>query len=231
VSVVVGVTLGHLQVGQRWVDGADTDYSRAVVAAGGVPVLIPGDPSAAEVVGRVDALLLSGGGDVDPARYGEKASSLCGGIDTERDRAELAVVGAALDASLPVLGICRGLQLLNVALGGSLQQHILGVTDIPHLTFSPRHHLAHEVRLEPDSQLATVMGGECVEVNSIHHQAIERLARCLRPVGYAHDGLIEAVEWPGKPVLAVQWHPENLTDRPQHLALFRWLTRAAGGQR
>jgi putative glutamine amidotransferase len=175
--------------------------------------------------------LLSGGGDVDPAVYGEKTSSLCGGVDRERDRAELALVRAGLEASLPVLGICRGLQLLNVALGGSLQQHILGVTDIPHLTFSPRHHLAHQVRLEPGSQLAAVMGGDCVEVNSIHHQAIERLAPVLRPVGYAPDGLIEAVEWPGRPVLGVQWHPENLVDRPPHLALFRWLTHAAARER
>lgn len=229
---VVGVTTGRLQLGDRISDGTQRDYSAAVTQAGGLPLLVPSVPEvpAEEVAGHLDALLLTGGGDVDPARYGEPARPETSGVDPDRDQVELALLDACRDRALPVLGICRGCQLLNVAFGGSLVQELATVSERPHLVLGSRHTISHELQLEPDSGLRRVAGTDRLGVNSIHHQGIDRLGQALRAVARAEDGLVEGIEDADGSVLGVQWHPENLLDdAPSHLGLFRWLVQAAGG--
>ena len=212
------------------------DYPEAVLRAGGLPVMLPltAEESAWEtMLNRVDGLLLSGGGDIDPALYGEERLPECGEAIALRDRMELALCRLALQRDLPLLGVCRGLQTLNVALGGSLYQDI-GVQygrQIVH----PRHDMArekvHGVRVEKGSRLYAVTGLTAFQVNSRHHQAVKALGRGLTASAWAEDGLIEAVEMPEKKfALAVQWHPEALSDRyPEAHALFRAFVEACEG--
>lgn len=199
-------------------------YVEQVTRAGGQPVILPpaGDP--ASVVGRLDGLIVAGGGDIDPARYGEAAHEQVGYVRKFRDDAEFGLMQAALEAQLPFLGICRGLQVLNVALGGSLHQHLPDV--VGHKEHSPAPgtfgHLP--IHPEPGTHLAKVLGDAPVTVPHYHHQAIDRLAPGLTVTARATDGTIEAVELDGHPfTLAVQWHPEAAEDA----ALFHALTAAA----
>lgn len=226
---LIGVTVGRMPSGNRVMDGADRDYSRAVQRAGGAPVLIPAtsgtDPAA--VTGRLDGLVLSGGGDVDPRNYGCAPSAATGGVDPDRDEAEFQILHAALGRGVPVLGICRGCQVVNVAMGGTLHQHLPDVTDLQHLRREPRDWISHTVGVEPSSRLHKVVGSDEIEVNSIHHQSIARLADSLRIVACAPDGVVEAVEDPDRELLAVQWHPESLVPAEPHLALFEWLVGSA----
>ena len=226
---LIGVSVGHLPSGNRSIDGADREYSRAVQLAGGAPVLLPATTGTdvGALVSRIDGLLLSGGGDVDPAAYGAERLPQTGGVDPQRDEVEFSLLAAALDRGLPVLGVCRGCQVINVALGGSLHQHVPDLTPLEHLRRDPRDRISHTVAVEKGSLLHEVVGREEVEVNSIHHQAVDRLARPLRAVACAPDGIVEAVEDPSRPLLGVQWHPESLVPADAHLALFEWLTRAA----
>ncbi len=151
----------------------------------------------------LDGLLLAGGSDVDPARYGVTRGSRTGPPDSERDRLEAALVAEALERDLPVLAICRGLQLLNVALGGTLVQHVEGHQ-------LPDGEAGHPVAIVPGSRLQEILGVEEYSVNSRHHQCADRLAGGLEVAARAPDGVIEALELPGKSfVLAVQWHPED----------------------
>jgi putative glutamine amidotransferase len=230
---LIGVSVGHFPSGSRVLDGADREYGRAVQQAGGAPVLIPAtaDYPLQAVVDRIDGLLLTGGGDVAPEVYGGPSSPECGGVDPERDGVEAALVAAALRRRIPVLGICRGCQLLNAVLGGTLHQHLPAVTGLDHLHPEPRNCLVHSVTIDQDSLLRQVVGTAGLEVNSIHHQAIDRVAEGLRPVACAPDGVIEAVEDPGRSILAVQWHPESLVPDGPQLELFRWLTGAAREER
>ena len=205
--------------------GGGQGYFRAIERAGGVPLMLP--PIAAvvdrlhQLVRRVDALVLHGGGDVDPRRYGEEPSAeQLYGIVPEHDEVELAIVRAALAADLPVLAICRGMQVLNVALGGTLLQDI-GRED---------HWMCHRtVSLSPGSKLAKAVGDTSVQGHHVHHQSIARIGAGLTLVGSASDGTPEAVElddagW----VVAVQWHPEDTADTdPQQQALFDELIRQA----
>ena len=227
-SPLIGISVGRLRSGDRVVDGADRDYSRAVQLAGGTPVLLPStsitDPGM--LIGRVDGLLLSGGGDVEPARYGASPVAATGGVNAVRDEAEIRMLAAALDRGIPVLGVCRGCQVINVALGGTLHQHLPDVTPAAHLRAEPRDSISHTVAPERGSRLRRVVGRDELEVNSIHHQAIDRPASSLHVVARAPDGIIEAVEDPARELLAVQWHPECLVTAEPHLALFRWLTEA-----
>jgi putative glutamine amidotransferase len=191
-----------------------TGYADRLAEAGALPVHLPARAAPDAVVARLDALVLTGGSDVDPALYGEAPLPNVR-VDRPRDDRELALLAAALERGIPVLAICRGLQLLAVHLGGTLVQHLDG------------HPLgrdgAHEVRLEPGSTLHRIYGSGYV-VNSLHHQAVAEPGDALRCVGHAPDGVVEAVELPGRDVVGVQWHPEQL-GHPD--PVFAWLVRAA----
>jgi putative glutamine amidotransferase len=196
-------------------------YAEQVAAAGGIPVLLPPVPGVSGALARLDGLILTGGGDVDPGRYGADPHPRTTRVSPPRDAAELDLAGAALTADLPVLGICRGLQVLNVARGGTLRQHLpdgTGHAAIPG-TFG-----SHPVRIAPGTRLASILGGNgaaasagrpALDVPSAHHQAVDRLGDGLVAAAWAPDGVVEAVELDrdgGPLVLAVQWHPEAGTD-------------------
>jgi putative glutamine amidotransferase len=207
-------------------------YIHQVTEAGGVPVLLPPVPGIATAVGRLDGLVLTGGGDLDPAGYGAPADPRTTRVDPDRDQAELELLAAALAAGLPVLGICRGMQLLNVARGGTLCQHL--PAEAGH-TPAPGTFGSHQVRLAPGSRLASVLGqasgGSGLEVPTAHHQGIDRLGDGLVASAWAADGVIEAVELPPGPgrhpfTLAVQWHPEAGED---HRLVSALVAAAAGG--
>jgi putative glutamine amidotransferase len=203
-------------------------YMRAVELAGGVPVVLP--PLAPSVLptllGRLDGICLSGGPDLDPAAYGARAHEDIGPTEPALDRFELALARAADAAELPLLGICRGMQALNVARGGTLHQHVEG-----HRQTDLASRATHSVRIDPRSQVAGMLGARAGEVNSFHHQAVEVLGKGLVPVAWAPDGTIEAVEDPRHPfLLGVQWHAETLVDDPGQLRLFTALVDAAGGR-
>jgi gamma-glutamyl-gamma-aminobutyrate hydrolase PuuD len=207
-------------------------YIRQVTDAGGVGVLLPPVPGIAAAVARLDGLVLTGGGDLDPAGYGAPADPRTTRVDPGRDQAELELLAAALAAGLPVLGICRGMQLLNVARGGTLCQHL--PAEAGH-TPAPGTFGSHQVRLAPGSTLASVLGqangSTGLEVPTAHHQGIDRLGDGLVASAWAPDGVIEAVELPPGPgrhpfTLAVQWHPEAGED-PRLMAAL--VAAAAGG--
>lgn len=187
------------------------EYVEAVVRAGGRPLLLPPvEISAAESLRNLDGLLLAGGGDLAASLYGGQAHGNTYGLDAPRDAYELELLRFALDQAFPLFCICRGMQLLNVALGGSLYGHIPDVfgEEVIHRA-PPRHPIVHPVRIRADSALAEVSGCTEVEPMSWHHQAIDDLADELEIVAEAADGVIEAVAYPAIPrLLAVQWHPE-----------------------
>lgn len=216
--------------------GVNAAYLRSVLAAGGVPVILSpllGAAYAARALDGVEALLFTGGEDIHPAWYGAEPSPHLHPPSRERDLFELALFAAARQREQPILGICRGVQLINVALGGTLYQ------DLPTERPGPVHHdpdaarqaRSHAVRLAAGSRAATALGGTELVVNSIHHQAIDRLGSGLVASGWSEDGLVEAVESPaGTPwLLGVQWHPEELyADRAApDRGIFRALVAAA----
>jgi gamma-glutamyl-gamma-aminobutyrate hydrolase PuuD len=217
VETSIGPTLLHT---------ASRFYVESVERAGGLPVVLPVvAPEAAEsVVGAVHGLLLTGGGDIQPSRYGAKPVPETRNVDPARDAFEIGLLRAAMGTDLPVLATCRGMQVLNVALGGSLVQHVPAVTGQDHDRITDWRDAVHLVKVEPDSHLAEALGETEVEVNSLHHQAVDEAAPGTRPVAWADDGTVEAIELSGSPhVVAVQWHPELLEDRPEHQGLFQQL--------
>jgi putative glutamine amidotransferase len=195
-------------------------YVEAVTTAGGAPVLIPpnlDEGALRAIYERLDGLLLAGGEDIHPKHYGEAVHEKCGQSDEGRDAVELTLAGWALAEGLPILAICRGIQVLNVAAGGTLYQDIASqVPDsLKHDCWPdyPRNHLAHRVTVNGDSHLAAILGQSRVGVNSMHHQAVKDLAPRFRVVGRAPDDLIEAIEGRDHPfALGVQWHPEDLAE-------------------
>lgn len=202
-------------------------YVQALERAGGAPLLIPllEDPRALEaVLERLDGLLLPGGPDVDPQHYREAALPNVNEVVAQADRVELLLARAAAAAATPLLGICRGSQVLNVALGGSLYQDLRSqrATTLDHAGSRPiaRSHLLHAVRIEPGSRLAAVLGSTGLMVNSLHHQGIKTVAPSLEPVAWSPDGVIEGVEGTRGFCLAVQWHPEELPAQPAAVRLF-----------
>jgi gamma-glutamyl-gamma-aminobutyrate hydrolase PuuD len=200
-------------------------YVTSVVAAGGVAVVLPPQPGLlVPVVSRLDALVIAGGPDVDPSRYGADRGPHTAVPRETRDASELDVVAAAEAARLPVLGVCRGMQLMNVARGGSLVQHLPDV--VGHAGHAPGKGVygRHEVRIEPGTRTAAALGAEKADVPTYHHQGLDRLGAGLVVTAWAEDGTIEAVEDPSLPFfLGVQWHPEVGED----LTLFRSLVAAA----
>jgi len=203
-------------------------YMRAVELAGGVPVVLPPLETAAlpTLLGRLDGICLSGGPDLDPAAYGARAHEDLGPTEPALDRFELALARAADAAGLPLLGICRGMQAINVTRGGTLHQHVENHRQSELATRAP-----HRVRIAARSQMASVLGARTAAVNSFHHQALDVLGKGLVPVAWASDETVEAVEDPRHPfLLGVQWHAETLVDDPRQLRLFSALVDAAGGR-
>jgi gamma-glutamyl-gamma-aminobutyrate hydrolase PuuD len=200
-------------------------YVEQVVQAGGQPVVLPpaGNPSA--LIDRLDALVVTGGGDLDPSRYGAGSHARTGYVRDFRDEAELGLARCALDRGLPYLGICRGLQVLNVVLGGTLHQHVPDLVGGNRHALRPGLYNRFPVRVAAGSRLAKALGKEAVTVPHYHHQAIDRLGTGLIPTAWSDDGLIEAAELDGHPfALGVQWHPE--ADRDS--SLFSALVAATG---
>jgi putative glutamine amidotransferase len=207
-------------------------YVRVLTDAGAVPWLLPllrDDESTLRLMyEQLDAVFLTGGVDVDPSAYGEERHELCDRSDPARDWVEIRLVRWALAEGKPILGVCRGIQLINVACGGSLYQHVpdqlpqaIKHDCFPAATNFTRDYLAHLVRVDPSSRLGELMGGPEVLVNSMHHQGIKTLAAGLRPSAHAPDGLIEGVEGRnGQYLVAVQWHPEELVETSPPM---RWL--------
>ena len=216
--------------------GLMPSYLEAIVAAGGVPVMIPlglSDDDLQVAIQQMDGILLPGGGDIEPTVYQGRRHQTVSGIDKDRDRVEMTVARTAVAQQKPLLAICRGMQVLNVALGGSLWEDVeLLMPEAMHHEFvhtHPRNYLAHNVSIEPDSFLARQLGRTETAVNSLHHQGVRRLATDLRATAFAPDGLIEGVEVSDHPfAVGVQWHPENLIHNAPHmLGLFQGLVAAA----
>ena len=228
------------------------DYSAGVAAAGGLPVIIPcvaggsgepdfGDPAlVAATVGRLDGLLLTGGRDIDPRHYGEEPHAALGEVDPAKDALELAAVKAARERRIPILGICRGIQMLTVAFGGALFQDLKAEVQGAqrHEQGADKRMTSHRVQVEPGTRLAAVVGSPGpLWVNSSHHQAVKRVPDGFRVAARAADGVVEAIEAAEERlgfVLGVQWHPEGLWRRDEaSRRLFRVLVEAAapGGAR
>jgi putative glutamine amidotransferase len=216
---------------------AMTDYLESVRRAHGEPLELDAARDApAAVVARVQGLMLTGGGDVDPALYGEAPHETYHASEDGRDAYEIALVKAAAEAGLPIFAICRGMQLLNVAFGGTLVQDIPSMVNgaVHHAVPEPRFAIAHEVWVAGGSRLAEVMAekleGETCQVNSRHHQAVKAVAAGWEVSATAPDGVIEAIEQPGQAFrLAVQWHPENFWRTGEFRPLFESFIEAAGG--
>lgn len=227
---VIGVPTQTLQVidgipeglPRSWV--MNQRYFLALTELGAVPWMVPlldsDEATLREIYDRLDGVFLAGGVDMDPATYGAVRSAACGAIDPARDAVELHLAAWAMAEEKPVLGACRGMQVLNVARGGTLYQDF--ATELPEATkhdFFPtdghaRDFLAHEVRIEPGTRLQEIYGAASIQVNSMHHQGIARLGEGLVASAFSSDGLIEALEGTGDAfVVGVQWHPEMLVER------------------
>lgn len=207
-------------------------YLKAVEVAGGLPVVLPplrGD-AIEPLLDNLSGICLSGGPDLGPETYGQERHPELGPTEDDIDRLELAIARIAWRRGLPVLAICRGAQALNVARGGTLVQHLPDLDDhsIEHRQKAAGDDTTHEIEIDPGSLLARVMERQTVGVNSFHHQAVSRLGRGLRVVARSPDGVVEAVEAPGRGyILGVQWHAECIAELPEQAALFEGLVDAA----
>jgi putative glutamine amidotransferase len=226
---LVGIS-SYARSGQRIVAfSLPTGYVDAVRLAGGVPIVLPvGEPDPSKLLEPLSALIVSGGGDIDPKNYGASTHETVYSVCEERDAFEFDLTRAALaDTRVPMLCICRGLQVLNVVCGGTLHLHLpeaVGERVDHRLRSVERQPTAHPVRIDPDSRLAAILGVTECEIVSWHHQAVDRLGDGLRPVAWAEDGVVEAVEHVDHPwCIAVQWHPEMQLGDPIQSRLFRAL--------
>jgi putative glutamine amidotransferase len=236
----IGITLSEVQEAPtyRWparkrFDFLKREYYEAIFAAGGLPVLLANaDPPSNldELTDLLDGLILSGGGDLHPQTYGQAPLSEHGEPTKARDRFELALIEKALLRKWPVLGICRGFQALNVAFGGTLYQDLSCIPQkvLPHADPQQTGQIFHDVTIDNESKLFSIIGAESIQTNSSHHQALDRLGQGLKAVAFAPDGIIEAIEHPGHEfVLGVQWHPEGHIDRDHSVKLFKALVDCA----
>jgi putative glutamine amidotransferase len=241
---VIGITasIDHRSLAFGETYSLTRKYAEAVLQAGGVPLIVPHNldkRSLRAALDRLDGAVLSGGGDIAPALFGENAQPETCEIEPDRDRVELTLARWLVEGDVPFLAICRGIQVLNVALGGSLVQDIPSqVPDALQHSFdrktTPRNYLAHPVKIDRASCLARIMQREVAQTNSWHHQAIKQVADGLRVAAVAPDGVIEAAEVPERRfAVAVQWHPEWLFEEmTEHRRLFEELVRmSADGQR
>jgi putative glutamine amidotransferase len=211
-------TLSHLRS-----DVFITAYAEAVAQAGGLPVWLSREADPIDVAAALDGLLIAGGQDVDPRLYGAVPTAASTLLDPARDRFEIDLVRAAVALDRPVLGICRGLQLINVAFGGTLHSDLaVGAGESHAFLGYPAWHRSHPVQLLPGSRLGEMLGST-VSVNSYHHQCVSRLGGELVAVALASDGVVEAVELRGAELLGVQWHPEMLREPDP---VFGWLVNA-----
>jgi gamma-glutamyl-gamma-aminobutyrate hydrolase PuuD len=226
---VIGITAGELVATYGlWKERCSlvpADYVHAVTRAGGVAVVLAAaDGAAGAVIERIDGLMLTGGVDVDPTRFGAVAHPETQRPDPVRDRFELDLLGAATARGLPVLAICRGIQVVNVWRGGTLHQHLPDVGGDPEHLGQPGVYGSHRVRVDPASSLGAIVRRTELDVPTHHHQAVDRLGEGLRACGWSNDGFVEALEDPSLPhLVAVQWHPE-MGDDP---VLFENLVAAA----
>lgn len=232
VPIVAGGVLGWRQPAVA----CTAAYLDAVQRAGGDPVIVPparlDEPEAGQRLSRFDGLLLVGGGDIDPACYGQEPAPEVSHVNPARDEFEIPLVRAAIDRGTPTLCICRGHQVLNVALGGTLHQHISGRAGLfAHRNEDGSDGVVHEIRAEPGSRVAKAMGGvERAHTFSHHHQAVDEIGTGLIPVAWSDDGILEAVELDEGWVLGIQWHAEaTASSDPTQQAIFEALVREAGG--
>jgi putative glutamine amidotransferase len=242
---LIGVTTSEVRLAERVEALAESEppqvemalglkYASAIEAAGGVPVVIP--PVEAEAIDclleTLTGVCISGGPDLHPEEYGAKPHPRLGPTEPDLDRFELMVARAADRRRLPVLGICRGAQALNVARGGTLHQHLPEITEQQHRQQLPGDRPTHWITIERGSRLATAMGRTRARVNSFHHQSVDRLGARLRRVASAPDGIVEGIEAVDRDfLLGVQWHAECLADRRDQAALFGALVDAARAHR
>lgn len=206
-------------------------YVDAVQAAGGTPILLPpNQPELRQIFGILDGLILPGGGDISPTLYGGMPHPTIYSVDPDRDEFEFALAKLALTTSIPVLGICRGMQMLNVASGGDLVAHVPEIygTAIAHRLDHPRRPTQHEVDILPESRLADILGTTHMTIVTWHHQSVRNLPIEWKVVAKASDGLIEAIEHQHHPwMFALQWHPEMSAEDPAHQRLFQAFINAA----
>lgn len=232
---LIGLTPARFR--EAGVVGTRAGYEESIRAAGGVPLVLPFAEEAVldALFDQLDGLLLTGGADVDPKLYGETPLPECGPVETERDDLERHLIRRAWEKDLPILAVCRGAQILNVAFGGSLYQDLpsqLGLPPERHSRRDAESQFVHDVRTVPGTRIAE-WSGERIGVNSLHHQAIKRLAPVFVPAAYStDDDVLEGFESPEKRfVIAVQWHPERLSTRHDEAArLFREFVKACANE-
>jgi putative glutamine amidotransferase len=228
---LIGITTYHRETAGRSRFSLPSAYVDALRAAQGLAVLLtPGEAEPEELLERIDGLVLSGGGDLDPSGYGSAAHARTYSVSPERDAFEITLLRGALARGLPTLAICRGMQILNVVLGGDLHTHLPDVVgDVVSHRASQTEAASHPVRVDPGSRLGARLGAsEIAAVPSWHHQALNRLGAGLRPVAWAPDDVIEAVELDGEAQLvSVQWHPELAGAAPTGRGLFEALVERA----
>ena len=210
------------------------DYVQAVQTGGGIPIILPPNDTidTNNLLSALDGLILSGGGDIDPGMFGEEPWPENGNIDPQRDFFEISLATRALEKKMPLLGICRGIQVINVAAGGTVCQDIAQVIGRPykHTQQAPRWHVTHSIKIKKKSTLFNIIGVETLRVNSFHHQMVGDLAPDFIISAYSGDGVIEGIEMPGEEsfCVGVQFHPENLCQRhPVFRKLFEALTVAS----